>query len=67
MLNNNIAESQFSYVNLYSVGAIKKYGKLFKTVEELINILKDEKDDMSLSTIYRNLTILTEEKKIKKI
>ena len=44
---------------------IDKNGHL--TVEELINILKDEKDDMSLSTIYRNLTILTEEKKIKKI
>lgn len=40
MLNNNIAESQFSYVNLYSAGAIKKYGKLFKTVEELIDFLK---------------------------
>lgn len=43
-LNKNIAESQFPYVNLYIIGAIKKYGKLFSTSDDLVEYLKNRKN-----------------------
>ena len=45
------------------LSTIHKYGHL--TSEELLELLKDEK--ISIATIYRNLNILAEEGKIKKI
>jgi Fe2+ or Zn2+ uptake regulation protein len=44
---------------------IDDYGHI--SVDELINILKEQNADISLATIYRNLNILTEEGKIKKV
>jgi len=41
LLNEEVAESQFPYANLYVVGAIKKYGKIVSSVDSLINILAD--------------------------
>lgn len=41
LLNTEVAESQFPYMNLYIVGAIKKYGKLFSDVNELLEYLKN--------------------------
>ena len=38
---DEIAESQFSYVNLYIVGLIKKRGKIVRTEEALIQTLKE--------------------------
>lgn len=34
-----VAESQFSYVNLYVVGAVKKRGPIARTTEELLHYL----------------------------
>ena len=42
---------------------IEKYGHL--TIEQIKNLLEDE--NVSIATIYRNLNILTEEGKIKKV
>lgn len=44
---------------------IDKHGHL--TIEELINLINSSNQEVSLATIYRNLTILTQEEKIKKI
>lgn len=38
---DEIAESQFSYVNLYTVGQIKKRGKIVKGYEELVEELSN--------------------------
>lgn len=40
ILKNGIAESQYVYINLYLIGAIKKYGKLFDDYKKLIKYLK---------------------------
>ncbi|NEW65863.1 nucleoside 2-deoxyribosyltransferase [Carnobacteriaceae bacterium zg-84] len=37
----DIAESQFSYINLYTVGLVKLNGKVVDTTEKLLNTLKD--------------------------
>ena len=47
------------------LSTIDNYGHI--TVDDLINVLKESNADISIATIYRNLNILTEEKKIKKI
>jgi nucleoside 2-deoxyribosyltransferase len=39
----NPLENQFTYSNLYVVGAVKKYGKVFTTRKELIKFLKKQK------------------------
>lgn len=39
--NKNIAESQFSYYNLYVIGAIKKYGKLVRNSDEAVSAIID--------------------------
>lgn len=39
-MKNDIGECQYSYINLYLIGAIKKYGKLFDNLDDLINYLK---------------------------
>lgn len=44
---------------------IDKHGHL--TIEELIKLINNSNQSVSLATIYRNLTILTQEEKIKKI
>ncbi|MEG0268127.1 MAG: nucleoside 2-deoxyribosyltransferase, partial [Carnobacterium sp.] len=36
----SIAESQFSYVNLYTVGIVKTNGVIVNSTEELLNTLK---------------------------
>lgn len=36
-----IAESQFSYVNLYTVGLIKQRGKIVRTSKELVQVLDE--------------------------
>lgn len=36
---NEVAESQFSYINLYVVGAIKKRGPIAKSTDELIEYI----------------------------
>lgn len=35
------AESQFSYINLLLVGALKRYGVMCHTIEEMLNELED--------------------------
>ena len=47
------------------MSTIDNYGHI--TVDALIDVLKETNADISIATIYRNLNILTEEKKIKKI
>lgn len=37
---DDIAESPFSYINLYTVGLVKKRGKIVKNSDELINEIK---------------------------
>jgi len=39
-LLNRTLESQFPYANLYVVGAVKKYGKVFTSQKSLYNFLK---------------------------
>lgn len=39
MMVSGPAESQYSYANLYVIGAIKKYGKVFKSSKELFRYL----------------------------
>ncbi|WP_034546111.1 nucleoside 2-deoxyribosyltransferase [Carnobacterium alterfunditum] len=36
-----VAESQFSYINLYTVGIIKMNGAIYNTSEDLITIIND--------------------------
>ena len=40
MAKQGIAENQYPYINLYTIGAIKKFGKVFGTVEEAIEYIK---------------------------
>ena len=42
---DEVAESQFSYANLYVVGAIKTRGSIFKTVEELLYEIEELLDE----------------------
>lgn len=44
-LYNGIAESQFSYINLYVIGAVKKYGTIVKSTPDLINELEKIKEE----------------------
>lgn len=37
---DEIAESQFSYINLYTVGLVKKRGEIVRTVDELVETLE---------------------------
>lgn len=37
---NEVAESPFSYINLYTVGLVKKRGSIVRTTEELIKALE---------------------------
>lgn len=37
---DEIAESQFSYVNLYTVGLIKQRGKIVRGYDEMLDVLK---------------------------
>ncbi len=37
---NGLAESQYAYINLYLIGAIKKYGKVFNDYKKLIAYIK---------------------------
>lgn len=37
----DVAESQYSYINLYTVGAIKKYGAVFDNIQSAINYIKN--------------------------
>lgn len=39
---DEIAESQFSYINLYTVGLVKSSGVVLNSVDELIKVLVDE-------------------------
>lgn len=39
-MKKGIAESQYSYINLYTIGAIKKYGVVVDTLEKAISYLK---------------------------
>lgn len=39
-MKNDLAECQYSYINLYFTGAIKKYGKLFDNLKDLLKYLK---------------------------
>lgn len=43
MLASGYGESQYCYANLYVVGAIKKYGKIFGTSKELFDYLGELK------------------------
>ena len=42
MLKSGPAESQYPYVNLYTVGAIKKWGKIFSSSKELLKYLEGD-------------------------
>jgi nucleoside 2-deoxyribosyltransferase len=39
-LLSNVAESQFPYLNLYVVGAVKSFGNIYTSTEELIEALR---------------------------
>ena len=39
-MKKGVAESQYSYINLYTIGAIKKYGVVVDSLEATINYLK---------------------------
>ena len=41
MLRHGIAECQYPYINLYTIGAIKSFGKVFATVEEAVEYIKN--------------------------
>lgn len=43
LMHESPAECQYPYVNLYTVGAIKEYGKLFTSREEMLNYLRGVK------------------------
>jgi len=36
---DEVAESQFSYINLYTVGLVKNRGRIVQTSQELVNII----------------------------
>ena len=38
-MNEDVLESQFVYINLYLIGAIKKHGVILKSRDELLNYL----------------------------
>lgn len=40
LLNTSLCESQFPYINLYVIGAIKKYGQIFSNKEDLVSAIK---------------------------
>ncbi len=40
-LRTEVAENQFHYVNLFTVGCIKKNGQILRSTEELIEVMKD--------------------------
>lgn len=42
-LEHEIAENQFHYVNLFTIGCIKKNGKICTSVDELIESIKEYK------------------------
>lgn len=39
-MKKGVAESQYSYINLYTIGAIKKYGVVVDTLDKAIKYLK---------------------------
>jgi nucleoside 2-deoxyribosyltransferase len=39
-LLSNVAESQFPYLNLYVVGAVKSFGNIYSSTEQLIEALE---------------------------
>lgn len=39
-MKKDLAESQYCYINLYMTGAIKKYGKLFDNLSDLLKHLR---------------------------
>lgn len=39
-MQNNIAESQYSYINLYTIGAIKKYGIVVDNIKSAIEYIQ---------------------------
>lgn len=43
MVNKGVAECQYPYINLYTIGACKKYGVVFDELDKAINFLKDVK------------------------
>lgn len=43
---NEVAESQFSYINLYTVGAIKKNGMVYSNTKDLVNDLQNVVDEI---------------------
>lgn len=40
IVKNGLAESQYAYINLYLIGACKKYGNVFSDYKKLINYIK---------------------------
>lgn len=42
MLKNHVAESQFSYINLYTIGAVKSVGEVYNKVDVFINAVVDK-------------------------
>lgn len=48
-INNEIGENQFSYINLYTVGAIKSVGKLYNNSSDLIDDLIE-----NMNKIYKD-------------
>lgn len=41
ILESGLAENQYDYKNLYTVGAIKKYGKLCHSIDEVVETIKE--------------------------
>lgn len=42
-MKKGLAESQYSYINLYTIGAIKKYGVVVDSLDKVIKYLKNIK------------------------
>lgn len=42
LLRDSIGECQYQYVNLYTVGAVKKYGTLVGSSSELLDLLEEK-------------------------
>jgi hypothetical protein len=42
LLSVNVGECQYSYANLFTVGALKDHGHLFGTTEEMLTYIKDK-------------------------
>lgn len=40
---NGVGESQYSYINLYTIGCCKKYGKVFNSLSSLVKYLGEIK------------------------